>query len=286
MPWEWQKEKGGGHRLHLFHDGEPVASFDVEIAEEWATIRHVAFHQPKEEAWREILSYWRGQGLKGLRLERREPHAPPFLTPSIDFTALPVVENAFLWQHRQGAHHLSLQGNGWSYRTQGMSLGQQNGRPYRADFSWEGQADWTLRRLTLTWGAQKVEVHHDGRGTWLAKDGRPLPGAGDARQLFLWLTPFSHTAALRFLQMRPELQGTFVALELIPVEAAAPLPADEGASFGQLLFRRVRHRYEPLGGGRYRWSREEAGTREILRVDEESWLLEGGGWVLLARERG
>ncbi|MBT9260070.1 MAG: putative glycolipid-binding domain-containing protein [Clostridiales bacterium] len=281
MPWEWRKDGG---RYHLFRDGEPVASLDVELAEEWAHLHRLTFQQPRDDAWREILSYWRGQGVRGVRVTGGHPKLPGPLH-TLDFQALPFGEDTFLWHHAEGAHHLAFRGKGWTYEVRGITLGQKEGRPFRAEFSWEGGVDWSLRRLALRWGAQKVVIHRDGAGKWRSKDGRLLPGTDDAQHLFLWLTPFSHTAALRFLAMRPELKGTFLALELIPVEAAAPLPAEAGASFGQLLLRQVRHRYEPLGDGRYRWSRDEAGHQAILRTDDEGWLWEGGGWRLLAKEK-
>jgi hypothetical protein len=162
-----------------------------------------------------------------------------------------------------GFEHLSVAADGSGVVLDGLVVAEMAGRPLRLAYRIVCAPDWCVRSLAIRHldGDGRLALQSDGRGSWQADDGHPVPELAGAIDVDIRATPTTNTLPIRRLRLAPGESGEIrVAYIDVPDLAARP----------------VTQRYTRLedarGGARYRY--ESATFRTDLEVDDEGFVID------------
>jgi hypothetical protein len=119
------------------------------------------------------------------------------------------MERDVLWAawDEPGLQHLRLT---WSNQAgvvaDGMIVGMEGDRPFRARYVVRCDARWRVRAVQLDpldSTGRRVELSADGEGRWTGPEGDPIPVLDGCLDVDISATPFTNTLPIRRLALRP-----------------------------------------------------------------------------------
>jgi len=152
-----------------------------------------------------------------------------------------------MWVPREGPglEHLRLTVHARTSRADGVIIGLDGDRAFRAHYALRCDASWGVREVRVALlGATTPSLHvrADGQGHWTDAHGRPLPALQGCIDVDLAATAFTNTLPIRRLALPP---GASVEVAVVYIDVPA------------LAVSAVRQRYDCLArgpdGGRYRY---------------------------------
>jgi hypothetical protein len=117
---------------------------------------------------------------------------------------------------------LSPEDNGVVAR--GVVIGEQDGRPYGADYTIVCDRAWCVREIDLaTTSGMALSLRSDGAGHWLNHDGRPLPEFDGCLDVDLGGTPFTNTLPIRRIDWT-RAESIAIKVLYVPFDSFVPVP--------------------------------------------------------------
>ncbi len=168
-----------------------------------------------------------------------------------------------------GLEHLSLLQQQEGIIADGLILGVQEQRPFRARYKIHCTPQWELRAVHVSLLSDSLPSLHlltDGAGNWTTEQGEMLPSLQGCLDVDISVTPFTNTLPIRRLALQP---GAGATLNMVYI--AVP----------QMLIEVTQQRYTCLevtpSGGRYRFESLEDGVSSFtadLPVDHDQLVLD------------
>lgn len=189
------------------------------------------------------------------------------------------MERGVMWQHLQGTglEHLRLTATPSGFTADGMLLGVEENKPFRASYTVWCDRAWRIQQAVVTvWESPKrslfLQAGPDGhlvvKTEVQAKQSHgPALSLDESIDIDIYPSPFTNTLPIRRLQLAPG-DSAEITVAFIKVPALTVHP--------------VRQRYTCLArgdeGGRYRYEGLETGFQAELPVDADGLVLDYPGW--------
>ncbi len=168
-----------------------------------------------------------------------------------------------------GLEHLCLLQQHEGIVADGLILGVQEQRPFRARYEIHCTPHWELQAVHVSLLSDSLPSLHlltDGAGNWTTERGEMLPSLHGCLDIDISVTPFTNTLPIRRLALQP---GTSATLSMVYI--AVP----------QMLIEVTQQRYTCLevspSGGRYRFESLEDGVSVFtadLPLDHDQLVLD------------
>ncbi len=111
------------------------------------------------------------------------------------------MEQNILWASltNTGLEHLRLSQNEEHIIADGLIIGIQDHRPFRLRYEIRCDTQWRVRsaHLSVDDPPHTLQLHSNGKGTWTAKTGDPLPAFDGCFDIDISVTPFTNTLPIR-----------------------------------------------------------------------------------------
>ncbi|MFL5735704.1 MAG: putative glycolipid-binding domain-containing protein [Chloroflexia bacterium] len=117
-----------------------------------------------------------------------------------------------------GLEHLHLLQQEQAIVADGLVLGVQDHKPFRARYEIHCTSQWELRAVhvsLLSAPLSSLHLHTDGAGKWTTQTGDILPSLQACLDVDISVTPFTNTLPIRRLALQP---GASVTLSMLYIE--------------------------------------------------------------------
>ena len=181
------------------------------------------------------------------------------------------MERQVMWSpwDGPGLEHLSLLQQQDSIVADGLIIGVEEQRPFRARYEIHCTQQWELRAVYVSLLSDAFPSLHlltDGAGNWITEGGEMLPLLQGCLDVDISVTPFTNTLPIRRLALQPGASATLSMVYIV-------VP--------QMLIKVTQQRYTCLevtpSGGRYRFESLKDGVSSFtadLPVDHDQLVLD------------
>ncbi len=181
------------------------------------------------------------------------------------------MERQVMWSPWMGPglEHLSLLQQQDGIVADGLIIGVEEQRPFRARYEIHCTQQWELRAVHVSLLSDAFPSLHlltDGAGNWITEGGEMLPSLQGCLDVDISVTPFTNTLPIRRLALQPGASATLSMVYIV-------VP--------QMLIKVTQQRYTCLevtpSGGRYRFESLKDGVSSFtadLPVDHDQLVLD------------